>query len=94
MMKTETLTQAIQFAINIPEVQKHVKALEALPHRFKIYQIMATVTDYEEMIIRIFLNFSEKSNPNEYKEDALIEIQGSSPTDFKVVRIIPYEMKP
>ena len=93
-MKTETLNQAIQFALTVPEVQKHIQALEALPHRFKIYQVMATVANYEEHTIRIILNFSEKGNPNDYKEDALVDIQGTSPADFKVLHIIPYELKP
>jgi hypothetical protein len=93
-MKTETLAQAIQFAMNVPEVQRHIIALEKLPDRFKIHRIMATVTDEAENIIRVFLNFSEKSNPNDYKEDALIDIQGTSPADFKVLDIIPFELKP
>jgi len=93
-MKTETLNQAIQFVMNLTEVKKHIDDLEALPKRFMIYQVSATVRDYEENIIRVFLNFSEKANPNDYKEDALIDIQGSSLADFKVLHIIPYEIKP
>ena len=93
-MKTDTVGQAIQFALNLPEVQRHIKALESLPNRFKIYQVMATVRNYDENIIRVFLNFSEKSNPNEYKEDALIDLQGTSVSDFKVLNIIPFELKP
>jgi hypothetical protein len=88
------LGEAIQFALNIQDVQKHIEALEAMPKRFKIYQIMATVRDYNENIIRVFLNFSEESNPNDYKEDVLIDIQGTSTADFKVLRIIPFELKP
>ena len=93
-MNTETLGQAIQFALSIPEVQKHIKALEGLPHRFKIHRIMATVTNEEAAIARVFLNFSEKSNPNDYKEDALIDVQVSSPGDFKLLGIMPFELKP
>lgn len=93
-MKTETLTQAIQFAMNVPEVQRHIVALEKLPHRFKIHRIMATVTDEDTKTIRVLLNFSEKSNPNDYKEDALIDIQGNSPEDFKLLSIIPFEVNP
>jgi len=93
-MKTETLNQAIQFAMTVPEVQKHIQSLEALPNRFKIYQVIATVTNYEESTIRVFLNFGERGNPNDYKEDALIDIKGNSPADFKVLQITPYELKP
>lgn len=93
-MKTETLLQAIQFATNVPEVQRHIEALEKLPNRFKIYQITATVTNETEDIVRVFINFSEKSNPNTYKEDALIDVQGNSPDNFRVLDIIPFELKP
>ncbi len=93
-MKTETLAQAIQFAMNVPEVQRHIQALEKLPNRFKIHRIMATVTNEDENIIRVFINFNEKANPNDYKEDALIDIQGISPADFKVLNIIPFELNP
>lgn len=87
-MKTQTVKQAIDFVFGDPAVQQHINTLEALPYRFVIYQIAAEVWNYKTNTIRVFLNFHEQGNPNGYKEDLVVTIQGTALTNF---RILGYE---
>jgi len=90
-MKTETLKQAFEFVLGNPKVKEYIDKMESLPNQFVIAQISAGVTNYQKSIIRVFINFNERGNPNSFKEDAIIEVQGTSFTDFKIVGMLPYQ---
>jgi hypothetical protein len=93
-MKAQALKEAIDFAMSIEEVKAHISALEAEPKRFMVSQITATVANLNMNIIRVFLNYWESGNPNLYKEDAIIDLQGTSITNFEILNIIAYQANP
>jgi len=90
-MKTETLKQAIEYVLSNSKVQEYINKMENLPNQFVIAQISAGVTNYQKNIIRVFINFNERGNPNNFKEDAIIDIQGTAFGDFKIVGMLPYQ---
>ena len=94
MIKTETLQQAIQFVLGTPEAKKYIDEMESSPDTFAIAQISASVIHYNKSIIRVFINFHEKGNPNNFKEDALIDVQGTHFGDFKVLNVVAYQSNP
>lgn len=88
-MKTETIKQVIDYVLEAQVVKNHINTLEALPNRFVIFQICATVINHQKSIIRVFINFHEVDNPNTYKEDVIVDVQGTTYSDFKILGILP-----
>jgi hypothetical protein len=86
-MKTETLSQAIEFALNIPNVKLGISRLEAHPERFIIQSLSAAVMDYHTSIIKVLVNFAEKPGNGNILEDAEVIIRGSDLTNFEVINI-------
>jgi hypothetical protein len=86
-MKTETIKQAIDFVLGDPAVQSHIATLEAQPNRFVIYQIVAEVRDLHASIIRVVINFYESARPDFYKEDIIVELQGTTYRNFIIRKI-------
>ena len=91
---TDSVRQAIEFALNEPKVKKQIQDLEAPPDKFIIYQVTSTVINYNQNIIRVIINFNEKGNPNSFKEDTLIDIQGTSFSNFKILNLIATQFNP
>jgi hypothetical protein len=90
-MRTETLKQAIEFILGAPRVQGYISKMESQPNQFVISKITAEVADYRKSIIRIHINFNERGNPNNFKEDVIIDVQGTTFGDFRVLGILPVE---
>jgi hypothetical protein len=65
--------------------------MESQPNQFAISKIIAEVTDYQNSIIGITINFNERGNPNNFKEDVLITVQGTTFGNFKVLGTLPFE---
>jgi len=94
MLKTQTLQQAIDFVLGSSAAQKYVRELEAEPDKFVISSITATVVNYQKNIIRILINFNERGNPNNYKEDAMVDVQGTEFSNFKILNVVAYQSNP
>lgn len=93
-MKTETIQQAINFVLGTPQAQKYVNDLEAPPHNFEIFEISASVVNYRDSIIRVIINFNERGNPNNFKEDAVIDVQGTNFADFRILKLGSIQINP
>ena len=90
-MKTETLKQAIEYVLGNPKIQEYIAKMESLADQFVITQISAGVANYQKSIIRVFINFNERGNPNNFKEDAIVDVQGTTFENFKIVGMLPYQ---
>jgi len=86
-MKTETIKQAIDFALANAAVKNQIAALEAQPSRFMIYQVVAEVRDHRSGLIWVVINFYESARPDFYREDIIVELQGTSYDNFIIRRI-------
>lgn len=93
-MKTETIQQAIDFVLGIPKVKEYIMEMEKPPHDFAIFQISGSVLDYSDSIVRIIINFNERNNPNNFKEDAVIDVQGTNFQDFRILRSGASQIRP
>ena len=93
-MKAESLKQAIDFVLSAPKVKSYIQSMESLSNRFVIAEISTKVINYDKKIIRVFINFNEKGNPNNFKEDAIIDLQGTTLNDFKILNVNAYEVAP
>jgi hypothetical protein len=93
-MKTQTLIDAIGFINTHEPTKAYIREYEAAPKNFEIYQISATVGNYEERIIRVLINFAKRGNAKGLNEDIFIDIQGTDLTDFKILKITPVEFRP
>jgi len=93
-MKTQTLQEAITFVLSIDKIATVIDKLEAQPNRFAISSIAAGVTDYQQSILRVVINFREKPTLVNIKEDIIIELQGSGLQNFKVLGIVGAELNP
>lgn len=93
-MKTQTLMDAIRFIDAHEPTQKFIQGHESPPKSYEIYQISATVSNYEESIVRVLINFARRGNSKGTNEDVSIDIQGSCLSDFKILRITPVEFRP
>jgi hypothetical protein len=93
-MKTQTLIDAIGFINTHEPTKAYIQEHEAAPKNFEIYQISATVGNYEERIVRILINFAKRGNAKGLNEDIFIDIQGTDLTDFKILKITPVEFRP
>ncbi|MGB5499051.1 MAG: hypothetical protein WBM77_09000 [Maribacter sp.] len=93
-MKTQTLIDAINFINTHEPTKKYILEHEAAPKSFEIYQISATVGNYEDHIIRVLINFAKRANAKGLNEDVFIDIQGNDLTDFKILKVTPVEFRP
>ena len=93
-MKAQTLLDAISFINTHEPTKKYIQEYEAAPKNFEIYQISATVGNYEDSIVRILINFAKRANAKGLNEDVFIDIQGNDLTDFKILKITPVEFRP
>jgi hypothetical protein len=92
-MKTETLHQAIDFVLGSPRCQQYINDLESAPDEYAIVQIGASVVDYQNSIVRVWINF-KKRIPDGKAEDALVDVQGTYFGDFRVLNITPVHLAP
>ena len=58
-MKTQTLLDAIRFINAHEPTIKYIREYEAPPKNFEIYQISATVANYDDSIVRVLINFAK-----------------------------------
>ena len=93
-MKTQTLIDAIHFINTHEPTKAYIQEHEAAPKNFEIYQISATVGNYEDRIVRVLINFAKRGNAKGLNEDVFIDIQGNDLTDFKIIKITPVEFRP
>jgi len=93
-MKTQTLLDAIRFIDTHEPTKAYIQEHEAAPKNFEIYQISATVGNYEEGIIRVLINFAKRGNAKGLNEDVFIDLQGTDLNDFKITKITPVEFRP
>jgi hypothetical protein len=93
-MKTQTLIDAIYFINTHEPTKAYIQDHEAAPKNFEIYQISATVGNYEDLIVRVLINFAKRANAKGLNEDVFIDIQGTDQTDFKILKITPVEFRP
>ncbi len=93
-MKTQTLIDAIHFINTHEPTKAYIQDHEAAPKNFEIYQISATVGNYEDLIVRVLINFAKRANAKGLNEDVFIDIQGTDQTDFKILKITPVEFRP
>ena len=93
-MKTQTLIDAIRFIDTHEPTKTYIQEHEAAPKYFEIYQISATVGDYEDRIVRVLINFAKRANAKGLNEDVFIDIQGNDLSDFKIIKITPVEFRP
>ncbi len=93
-MKTQTLIDAIHFISTHEPTKAYIREHEAAPQNFEIYQISATVGNYEDRIVRVLINFAKRANVKGLNEDVFIDIQGNDLTDFKILKITPVEFRP
>jgi hypothetical protein len=93
-MKAETVQQAINFVLGTPRVQQYISELEAPPDNFVIFQISASVINYHDSIIRVLINFNERGNPNNFKEDAVIDVRGTNFSDFQILKLGSTQIDP
>jgi len=93
-MKTQTLIDALHFINTRDPIKAYIRKHEATPKNFEIYQISATVGNYEDRIIRILINFAKKAHVKATNEDVFIDIQGNDQSDFKILKITPVEFRP
>ena len=93
-MKTQTLIDAIDFINTHEPTRAYIREHEAAPKNFVIYQISATVGNYEDLIVRVLINFAKRANAKGLNEDVFIDIQGTDQTDFKILKVTPVEFRP
>jgi hypothetical protein len=93
-MKTQTLIDAIHFINTHEPIKAYIREHEAAPKNFEIYQISATVGNYEDRIVRVLINFAKRANVKGLNEDVFIDIKGNDLTDFKILKITPVEFRP
>ncbi len=93
-MKTQTLIDAIGFINTHEPTRAYIREHEDAPKNFEIYQISATVGNYEEHIVRVLINFAKRGNAKGLNEDIFIDIQGNDQTDFKILKVTPVEFRP
>ncbi len=86
-MKTQSLVQAIEYVVNSSAAQKYIQEMEAPPPDIVIAQISATVINYIDSIIQVIINFRERNNPNDFNEDAVVDVRGTNLGDFKILHI-------
>lgn len=89
---TETIRQSIEFALSEPRVSRQIQNLEATPARFIIHEVTATIINYQQNIIRVIINFNERGNPNNFREDTQMDIQGTEFSNFRILHLIAYEI--
>ncbi len=93
-MKTQTLIDAIGFINSHEPTRAYIREHEAAPKNFEIYQISATVGNYEKRIVRVLINFAKRANAKGLNEDVFIDMQSNDQTDFKVLKVTPVEFRP
>jgi len=93
-MKTQTLIDAIGFINSHEPTRAYIREHEAAPKNFEIYQISATVGNYEKRIVRVLINFAKRANAKGLNEDVFIDLQGNDQTDFKILKVTPVEFRP
>ena len=93
-MKTQTLLDAIRFIDSHEPTKAYIQEHEAAPKNFEIYQISATVGNYEDRIVRVLINFAKRANAKGLNEDIFIDIQGTNLSDFKILKVTPVEFRP
>ncbi len=92
-MKAETIHQTIDFVLGTPKCQAYISSFESAPQDFAIYQIGANVLDYNQSIVRVYINFKERT-PTGQPEDVLVDVQGTYYGDFQVLKVIPTHLAP
>ncbi len=93
-MKTQTLQEAIAYVLSIDKIADVINKLETYPDRFAIASVAVGVTDYNQSIVRVVINFREKPTLVNIKEDVIIELQGTGLQNFKVLGIVGAELNP
>ena len=89
---TETIRQSIEFALSEPRVRQQIQNLEANPARFIIHGVTSTIISYQQNIIRVIINFNERGNPNNFREDTQMDIQGTEFSNFQILHLIANEI--
>ncbi|MDB5250679.1 MAG: hypothetical protein JWQ40_5073 [Segetibacter sp.] len=90
-MQTESLKQAIDYVLGLPQVQQRIALIESFQQgRFTIAQIGATVIPNLK-IIRVVINYFDKTNLNNLKEDTVCDLSGTDFSNFKVKLLAPFQ---
>lgn len=93
-MKTETIQQAINFVLGTPKAKEYIREMESAPSDFAIFQISCSVINYKDSIVRVIINFNERNNPNNFKEDAVIDVQGTNFENFRILKLGADQIEP
>jgi hypothetical protein len=89
---TDTIRQSIEFALSEERIKRQIQRLEENPSRFIILEITSTVISYPQSIIRVIINFNERGNPNNFREDTQLDIQGTALSNFRILNLIANEI--
>lgn len=86
-MKIDTLKQAIDYVTSIPSIENGIKQREGQAGKYGIFELAVRVSDYSQNKIKVFLNYKERQDDPSFKEDVVVEIQGTSLANFKLLTI-------
>lgn len=93
MMRAKSLKSVIDFVLKTPDVIEYIKTMESKRDTFAIHQVAAFVVNHKEKVIQVTIDFVEKNNPHHFKEDIVIEVQGTNAFNFKLLSVTSYEGK-
>lgn len=85
-MKTQTLNDAITFALGTDNCKRYLAQYEKLPKEFEIYELRAKLLNPEMNTVRLLINLRDIYN-SQTEEDVVIDIKVKGAHDFEIIRV-------